>query len=444
MSLISYTGTSANATSAAYDLKPIYEKTAKQIANKTIVAYKIVTKNKKKFGGNSLVFAVNPMQGGNYAVVAETSEFAAPSHRDVIQGTVTVRGYQGYTISITKAQMKRSVDPASAFLDTFAAQTDNAMFQLQRHINRQFYGDGTGQLGVVYSSGSNPTDIVLYTTSFPKTTRHLAVNDDVKFLYANGSGFAARATGNSDTPRTYITSISDYKTFSVNDAVTSLTQGDLVVFNYNRTNASDSASADSREMQGLALIAASSGSYKGINPSSAGKGWWKGVAKNFSGVATSLDLSYIYEVAQTMQISTGKNPDTMLSAPEMYYPMFEMMAGNIRYTQAEAGSIGFKMSKVFFPGIGPNGGLEMEVMADLYCPPGLFYIFAASELEMLVQPGFDFEYLDDGADPVQRIPRTQVYEGQLAFAGEPFTRNRGAFGVLDDIDYSIRNSTANF
>jgi hypothetical protein len=424
MALITYTGTSTNATSAASTLKPIYEKAAQEQFSRATLAYKLAMKNKKKFVGTNYYFAANPMPGGNFVVTSETSEFAAPYHRDVVQGYVSIRGYHGVTISITKAQMERSKDPEAAFINNFSQQVKDAAWMLSRHINREFYGDGKAKLATIKSDAAGT--MTIDTTAYPYTTRHIGVGDNVSFFAA---GNTARGSA------TYVTAITDDSTFVVASDPSAI-DTDYVTITGNFT----AGGSDGTEMQGLGSICSTSSTYKQISPTS--YGFWKAVVNSNSGTARDLDLSLVQNTVLATQLNTGADSDTALCSPEMIYPLFQLMSGNIRYTASEAGMSGFKNPEIMLPSANGAGAYTMKFLSDRYCPPGRFYIFPSGELEMLVQ--LEPQFLDETGNPVQRIPRTQIFEGQYVFAGEPFTRRRNAFAMLSDINYTAVNSVSNY
>lgn len=432
MALITYTGTSTNATSAASTLKPIYEKAAQEQFSRATLAYKLAMKNKKKFMGTNYYFAANPMPGGNFVVTSETSEFAAPYHRDVVQGYVSIRGYHGVTIAITKAQMERSKDPEAAFINNFSQQVKDAAWMLSRHINREFYGTGDASLATVssYSYSSPTATITIDSTAYPYTTRHIAVGDTIQALTYSSPTWSARSG------TAVVASITSDTVFTATGALSSCTTGDIIIISGNRT----ASSADGNEIQGLGSICSTSSTYKQISPSS--YGFWKAVVNSNSGTARDLDLSYIQNTVLATQLNTGADSDTALCSPEMIYPLFQLMSGNIRYTASEAGQSGFKNPEIMLPSANGAGAYTMKFLSDRYCPPGRFYIFPSGELEMLVQ--LEPQFLDETGNPVQRVPRTQIFEGQYVFAGEPFTRRRNAFAMLSDINYTAVQSVSNY
>jgi hypothetical protein len=378
-------------------------------------------KNKKVFYGSTHEFATRLRPGGNFVVTTETGEFAQPSHRDVGRGTVSVRGYHGVTLSITKAQQIRSKDPEAAFVNNFSQKTEDALYILQRNINREFYGSGLGTLCKI-SSFSNPT-ATIDTTAYPFNTRHLAQGDLCQLFPDETSG-AAHATSFSVSEAFH--AYNQFKSDTdITTPVTAQTPNVYVVISGNRTTSTF------REFNGLGSIMSASSTYANINPATVGNGYWKAHVNAVSG---DLDLSHIISMCQEIQMSTGVDPQVALIAPEMIPVLNDLNSGGIFYTSAEIGKVGYRAPTVYLPSASGDGEMELKFKQDFYCPPGRIYLMNPSEWSMLMQ--MDIQYLDDKGQPVQRIPRTQIFEGQLVCALEPYTDNRMAFGLISGLTYS--------
>ena len=186
-----------------------------------------------------------------------------------------------------------------------------------------------------------------------------------------------------------------------------------------------------REMRGLGSIMSTSSAYLGITPgTTVGGDAWKAVVNSTGG---DVDLSYVTSVAQQINLNTGANPSVCLMAPELLYPLNELMIGSVRYTSNEVGKVGIGKPQVYLPSI-DGGEISLNFEQDQFCPPGRIYIFDPADIKMLVQ--MDIQYLDGEGNPVQRIPRTQIFEGQLVFAGEIYTDRRNAFGLVSGLTYT--------
>lgn len=420
MPLITYTGTSTNATSAANNLKPIYEKAAKEQFNRSVKAFKYANSNKQKMYGSNYNFAIKSLPGGNFTIATETGEFAAPNHRDVALGQVSVRGTHGVTLSITKLQMTRSKDPEAAFLDNFKEATKDALYIMQRQYNIEFYGDGAAARCLI-SSYAQPT-ATIDTTYAPFNTRWLAVNDDIEYFPNDTSGSAHATTGTVS----FVGSESTFKTSA--DDTTPIGSNKYVYIKGVRT------AGTVREIRGMGAILSTSSAYMGITPgTTAGGDSWKAVIDSTGG---DVDLSYPIGVMQDIMVNTGSRPTVGLMSPEMLTPMNELNMGSVRYESKEVGAVGLGKPKLYLPHPMSGGEITLEFDQDLYCPPGRLYIFDPENLKLLVQ--MDTQYLDSEGNPVQRIPRTQIFEGQLVNATEMFTDMRNAFGLCSGLTYSQR------
>lgn len=399
-------------------IKPKYEQAAQMQFARDCIAYGIAMKNKKVHKGSFYYFAPKGMPGGAYAAIAETGEFAPPAPRDVALGRVSIRGFHGATLALTQTHIERSSDPNASFVDGLKEETKDAEFRLQKNINRQFYGDGSGNL-CTYAS-LNTLTYTIDTTYAPGTTRYLAKGDELYAADINNS-YALLKTG--AAAAAVVTSVDSDTTFTVDAAISGIQAGDYFVLSRTSLTTGD----DSREMQGMGSICSTSSTYKNINPTSAGYAYWKANTLALS-AGTDFDLSYIWRVAAACQLNGESDPNIVLVAHEQMYDVYEFMSGSIRYAPGDAGKVGFSKAEVSLPSVKSGSEFTLKFKPDRYCPKGNVYMFPEEEIEMLEL--FGMKFLDKGDLPLLRYFRTQIMEGQLVWAGEPFTRRRNAFGMI--------------
>jgi hypothetical protein len=413
-------------------IKPAFTKAAQMQFADMCVAYGIATKNKNVEKGNSLTFAPRGMPGGGTAAITEVGDFEAPEPRDVDLGVVAIRGFQGATIALTRTQIDRAADPAKSYLQGLKTETKDATFKLQKTFNRQFYGDGTGKL-CYFTSVASETYLI-DTTKYPFTTRHLSKADKVFMFDATDNTIAGAA--NSRVTPMKIVSVDDDSHFTVDSHTTAITPETLVDWFFIAKN-KDTGTTDSREIQGLAAICSTSSTYKGL--AVATKPYWKANVHALSG-SPDFDMSYVWMCVAECQMNGESDPDVCLVSPEMIWEVYAYMAMNIRYAPGDAGKVGFSKAEIGLPSVRSGREFTLKFMPDRYCPPGNVYMFPQSELKMLVLD--DMKFLDQGAEPVMRQGRSQVFEGVLMASMEPYTERRNAFGMITG--FAHNTLTANF
>lgn len=421
MALITPTGTPVSATSAANNLIPTYQKAAKELYNKTTPIMKWALKNKKVFRGSTYEFAVKGRPGAGWGVSTELGEFAAPAHRDLVRGTVSVRGYQHATLSITKAQMLRSKDPDAAFINDWNTESKDALWKIQSHIERQMYGSGTCDLARLASVATVTGTID--TTAYPFTTRHLREGDVI-------AAYQDLIQATAETGTVTIASV---------DSLSQFTAGTMAAWAGTSYISIDGVRTTStfREFRGFGAICSSSSSYCGIDPTAAGKGMYRAVVDAAGGARRDLDMSYPIGVAQAIMMNTGSDGQELVGmcSPDMIGPLAALDIGSVRRTSDEGGKSGYHAPRIYFPALNGDGEVTLTFKHSHYCPPYRIYIFDPSAINVLEQ--IPIQYVNDKGDPLTVLPRTQIFEANLFTAMEVFTDQRNAFGMVDDLNCTL-------
>lgn len=426
--LYAYTGSPASIANLPNDMKIVYEEGVQLQFVKQTKPYALVSKNKRKFSGKQKTFYAMGEEGGNYNAIAENGYARSPSIRDGVLGTVNIPGYQVYTVA-TSIPMEENEKGGAVFMKT-ADKVKMATESLQRHIGRQFYGDGTCTLCKISTlNGGNgySQDITIDTTVAAKTTRWMRKYDTVS-AWAATTGDLRNATVG------IVGQVKTQTTWRCTSDTTWAPQTDYVTFADNRAY---SGTEYYHEMIGLGAVTSTSSTFEDISPSTAGNEFWKGVNYTNSGTLRDFDFSYIWDAFASIQSNGGTGEFVLYCSPEMIRPWNEIMSGQVRIDQSKQGTISMRPLTAELANANGNGVITITPEMDWLCPPGDFYMFPVNSFGMLVE--IDLKFLDK--EMLTRIPRTLYKEGQLCFAGQTYITQRNHFAKIGDFNYTLISMT---
>lgn len=293
-------------------------------------------------------------------------------------------------------------------------EVDNGIEDMKFDMGRQLqtYGDAVITIAAL-PGNANSTTIPLGASNFPVIERG--------WLY-EGQLLDIGTVGNPqlDTGGNRIASIVDSEAAPavVLETATAVTAGSHISLYGNRT-----AAGGSNEINGLGNIVHDTKVLGGIDPTVAGKGFWKSVRQHNGGALRALSLPLMNTTARKVRQKGGKITDVVgdLALEQKYYELLQSQVRFVNDADLKAGAVhGPQFNGVTFQG-------------DPHALPNRVYFLAKKALMMFSAGEIAWQNQTTGGDILAWRQDYDSFVARAAKYCQAGTNRRPSFGVLEDI-----------
>lgn len=394
--------------------KEIYQgKIQEQLQNEA-VGYKRIEQTSEgvtsEVGGKYVTFPVRVSRNAGIGYRNELEQLQAGGQ----QGYASVRVglHYGYGRTRLSGQLIELADTnAQAFASAMDMEMNYLKTDIGKDVNRIFYGDGTGTLGVV-NAATGPAN-----TAGVSNTQYFEVGQQVDIVSSNGS--TAKATNRTITA--IVTTTAPQGTLTLDNGVSgatgtgtgtfSVVVGDLVVRQGNY----------GREPNGLKSIVSATGTLFNIDPTVQTK--WQAYVNGNGGTNRALSEGLMIQTTDQVRQNGGKT-SLILCSLGVRRAYFNLLSQQRRYpsTTEFAGGL---------TGLAFNNGHEIPVVEDVDHPFNTMYFL--DEDSFKIYQDSDWSWMDKDGSTWKYVHDFDAYEAILKKYWELGVNRRNANAVLQDI-----------
>lgn len=359
-------------------------------------------------------------------------------------GTLPTAGNQGYNdvrvplrrnygrIQISGPTIQAMSSDRGAFVRAVESETQGAVTDLKRDVNRQVHGTSNG---VIATAGTTTTSntLQLLASATSRTQLRQAWNQGGMVIdigtVANPTAVASART---------VTAVDyDNATLTISGAAVSTTSGTHFIFRHGNGGASDNSGnpggQDGQyELTGLQSIVSATADIQTITTSSVPV-WQSSVFGN-GGTNRSLSENLVNRAIQDTEIESGEQIRLLLSNAPVNRAAASLLTAtrrNVDNVALEAGYSGIKWTALA-EGMRQSGG-DVALVWDQDCKENTLYGLCTDKLVQYV--GSDWDWMDQDGAVLSRVANQDAYEATLYKYHELATTKRNAHFRIDDISH---------
>lgn len=361
---------------------------------------------KLDFGGKEARFAIHVGRNQGIGARNEGEDLPDAGQNKDVQASLFLK-YQYGRIQGNGQVFEQVETNPQAFVDWMSREVDTMADSLNRDLNRQVYGDGTGTLATLTNA---PAGGATFTV------------DDVHWLEEDFLvDVLTQATLGNPTPTKgnsallTITAIDPAtNTVTVSGGTVTAAVGSVVV------RASSTYNNWKKEWEGLGLIVSQTSTLHGINPSTVPK-WKAGYVKNSVGTLTELAMN------QMMQgiYQKGAKITDLLTTYGVANAYWNALQGLRQFTGGEVTKGGVNVP-VFQSLMG-----NTPITCDFSAPAGTLY--GINKGEMFIHQRHDWKWMDRTGAMWQQVPNKDTFTATMYKYSNIGVYRRNAFGKLTGI-----------
>lgn len=325
--------------------------------------------------------------------------------------------------AVTGPSMAKSKSEAGSFLEVLRSELDGLRMDLQKDLARQIYGNGSGKIAT--ASAGSTTQMTVGKEVLNKGQLYVGMLVDLYDVSDAGTGGATPPVPTySGVKITAVNASAGTITFAAQAAA--LASGDFVTragvkiydasnnelptyVNDNPTNPGTWAESD--EVDGLQKIVSATARLGGIDPTAAGKEWWKaqvvayadrkGTARE-TNTLKDLTLDDI-QIALNKARTAGGYPTAVVTTLGIQREFYKLLDDSVRYIEPESlnYAAGFKT-------LSYNG---LPLIADIEAPYGKMHILDESTLK--VYSDQDWHFLDNDGQTMRQSGDKDAFEAVM-------------------------------
>lgn len=409
-------------TTADSALKEFYLPTVREQLNNTNWLLSQIEKNSTDVEGRRAVLSLH---------VSRNSSIGARSSGGLLPGSNSGIGNQGYAEE--RVGMKRNYgriqlegdaiaamkSDRGSFIRAVQSETQGVTEDLKRDVNRQLWGDGSGQI-VQLGTTAGSTTVTVNSAATAVQLRQLSVG--MRIDIGTATDVDAVASDRRITSVSFATPSS--ATFVISGAAVTTTSSHFV---YRAGLVASGGNPSGVELTGLAAIIDSTGSLFNVDPSSFPV-WASTEMAGSGGTNRDISDSLLGQLMHRTQIASGLMPGNdyvMACSDGVFRAYADTMTAQKRY-QGE-----FNL-KGGFSGLAVQaGGAPVALVWEQDAPAETLFYINTSHLKQHEMS--DWDWMDKDGAVLSRVPNQDAYEATLYKYHELTTDRRNAHGKLLDI-----------
>jgi hypothetical protein len=363
-------------------LPPVVE----QLNNEVLFLQRLESRDQEIFGNQAIV-PLHTNRSGRIGARLENEQLPQSGAQGYDKAVYDLT-YQYGGVRVTGPAMAKTASESGSFLRVLQAELDGIRNDLRRDVARQCYSDGTGVIGATGVTTA-ATVVVLGATgieALKKGQLYIGQFIDIGTL-ANPVGVA------SNREITDVNPVAGTITISGANVTTATTDRIFV-------QGSANASSVSKEIDGLQALVSNDGTgvVGGINPASAGKGYWK---NQFDATGGALTKDILTQAFNRVNIEGG-NVSLMIGSFGMQRALFNLLQAQVQYIEPLNLKGGFKALEY----------MQQPFVADRDAPWGKIYLL--DERFIKVFSNRDWHFLDEDGHVLKWVAGFDAWEAILA------------------------------
>jgi hypothetical protein len=362
------------------------------------------------FMGNDFRIPVHMGRNQGVGTRVEGATLPAPGNQGYLYITDTLK-YNYGLFQVTGPLLRAAKVPGGAFERAMTSEMKRLTDDLKRKINIDAWGSGNGVLTTVGTGAASATQTLTTTVPF-------AIGDVLNF-YAPGFGTIRNTTG----PRTVLAVTPGSLTITLDASVTTTTGDVIVRSSTDSTGAAASATINddvaSGTINGLTNIIAATGALHGLNPATAGQGFW--AASTIAAGGAIIGETLLRQLKDTIGLNSGSDEDLVWITTRGVRTRY---AGTLTSLKRFTGDGTMKL----------EGGFkallfdDQPMVYDDQAPVGKAW--GVNTEAMFWSQSQEFDWLDEDGDVLKWNPRTDSWIGILAAYHNLGTFARNRHGVI--------------
>ncbi len=373
-----------------------------------LVALNLVKSGSQKldFGGKEARFAIHVGRNQGIGARNEGEDLPDAGQNKDAQASLFLKYHYGRIQGNGQVFEQVETKP-QAFVDWMSREVDTLSENLNRDLNRQVYGDGTGTLATLTNAPSGGTTFTV---------------DDVHWLEEDFLvDVLTQATLGNPTPTKgnsallTITAIDPTtNTVTVSGGTVTAAVGSVVV------RASSTYNNWKKEWEGLGLIVSQTSTLHNINPSTVSK-WKAGYIKNSVGTLTELAMNAMMQGIY----QKGAKITDILTTYGVANAYWNALQGLRQFSGGEVTKGGVNVP-VFQSLMG-----NTPITCDFAAPAGTLY--GINKGEMFIHQRHDWKWMDRTGNMWQQIANKDAFTATMYKYSNIGVTRRNAFGKLTGI-----------
>lgn len=410
-----------NLSTADAALKEFYLPTVREQLNNTNWLLSQIENNTKDVQGRRAILSLH---------VKRNSSVGARQSGGLLPGSASGIGNQGYVeervgmkrnygrIELEGDVIKAMKSDQGSFVRAIQSETQGVTEDLKRDVNRQLWGDGSGQI-VQLTTTSATTTISLATTTTAVQLRQLEV--DMRIDIGTATDVDAVASDRRIVSVSFANPA--LATFVISGAAVT---GSSSHFVYRAGLVASGGNPGTVELTGLRKIIDDAGTLFNVSPVDTPV--WKSFVLGNGAVNTNISENRLARVMHGTQIVSGIMPGSeyvMAASDGVFRAYGDSLVPQKRF-QGE-----FNL-KGGYSGLAVQAGAApIALVWEMDCPENrVFYI----NTKHLVQHEMsDWDWMDQDGAVLSRVPNRDAYEATLYKYHELTTDQRNAHGLLEDV-----------
>jgi hypothetical protein len=314
--------------------------------------------------------------------------------------------YQYGVFSITGPLLKASASQKGAYEKALTQEMEGVTDDLKRMVNINAYLSGDGTITTIASGTASATQTVPLTV-------HLEIGDVYDIYDVTG------VTKRNTTPLT-ILSIDRPNLSVLFDASVTTTTGDrLIRASSDSTTAVPNNDLASGTINGLAKIVNNTGALHGLNPASAGEGFWKSQVIAAGGAVIADTL--LRQLVDAIGYESGSDESFVFITTRGIRSRYaQTLQSQKRFNDAQSVTLHGGFKAILFD--------EDPMVVDDHCQTGRVYALRLKE--MFWSQMSDWEWLEEDGHILKQTPRKDAWEATLMKYCNLGTYRRQSHGVI--------------
>lgn len=311
-------------------------------------------------------------------------------------------------IQLSGPLMRSITSDRGGFARPLETETKGVVTDLKNDVNRQLFGDSTGALATLTAATTAATTL---TVSLSSTQLRQIVPGMVIDIY---NGATAQATSQTISAVTSTT-------ITLAAAVTAANGAKIY-----------RAGSYNAELDGLAKIISSSGTYLTVDPTTVPV--WKATVNSNGGTARTAIEDLFFATWQSAHIASGDEIDLWVTTPGIHRSVATDLLADRRFMPTNTLKGGYEGLDVSAAGQGRKGGNTVSLVYDKDAPIKQAWGICTSRLEF--QRASDWEFMEEDGAVLSRVPNTDAYEATLFCYAQLCTDSRQSHARIDDLSDS--------
>lgn len=393
-------------------LKDRYEGPMGDAINKSHPLLEKLKPREHKWSGRKLVYSVALGRNMSPRSHAENTALPVAGSAAVDDTAIYAKKISG-RMSLTEDLINAANGGDASFVPALKFELDQLTESCSHELSRQLYGNK------LLVSSAYPTGIL---TQVNGTVNDATiVVDDNRWLEVGKTYRIGTTAELASTTSATGTVLSKSGTTGVTfTAAVDVVDNDYIVQGDSLGNSYDA------EISGLEfMVDDANDNFEGINTGTYTN--WKSTVIGNSGTARALTLELMAVTYDTIQNTSGYEPDFILMHNSARRRYVTLLQSDVRF---DAGKFEGGWSKLSFS----NGSRPTQVETDVSCTYGKIYMLNSKELELAARTPWKF--LDRAGAVLRQVENYDTWEATYTWAGQLTTRNRNRHGVLEDLTVS--------